>query len=448
MFATVQCAKSGASRSVRMTAYALAFAGPSAHETAGETLSPSHVYLGSMAVPGFHGAVTVITLPFPSAPGLDVVVTMAIDSPWFAPGAFMVRPSFVEHDAVTTARHTDNNENPMRRMPFRLGAPPRAGPALVSLFRMPMSPLSATGEPLCLLTVHAHPDDEASKGASTVARYFAEGVRTVLVCCTGGEEGDLQNPSLREPGQPFHGLTPEQEKALLAEVRPKELERSVGIIGFSALHMLGYRDSGMAGTPPNDHPDCFHQADIDEATGRLVRIIRTERPQVILTYNDDQRGYPHPDHLRVHDISVLAFERAGDPMWYPDAGEPWQPSKMYYTLWSKERVLAVHEALLAKDGKSPFEEAWLNRPSQDHRITTRLHLPGYLSARSGSLRAHATQVDPSSAWWFGLTDEELATVYPWEDWILAMSTMSIDTEHVMEDDLFAGVRADSSVPAG
>ena len=85
-----------------------------------------------------------------------------------------------------------------------------------------------------MLSVHAHPDDEASKGAPTFARYKAEGVRTVLVCCTGGEEGDLQNPGLREPGQPFHGLEPDQEKALLAEVRPGELAQSAEIIGFSS----------------------------------------------------------------------------------------------------------------------------------------------------------------------------------------------------------------------
>lgn len=305
---------------------------------------------------------------------------------------------------------------------------------------MSQNPVDTSGEPLCLLTVHAHPDDEASKGASTVAKYFREGVRTVLVCCTGGEEGDLQNPALREEGQPFHGLTPEEEKAKLAEVRPFELEKSVGIIGFTSLHMLGYRDSGMAGTPPNEDPDCFWQADLDEATERLVRIIRAERPQVILTYNDDQRGYPHPDHLRVHDISVLAFERAGDPLWYPESGEPWQPLKMYYTLWAKERVLAVHEALLAKNGESPFEENWLNRPSQDHRITTRLYLPEYLFARSGSLRAHATQVDPTSVWWFGLDDDELAKVYPWEDWILAKSAVWVDVDKGVESDLFEGVR--------
>src|SRR6187399_3441221 len=93
---------------------------------------------------------------------------------------------------------------------------------------------------LTLLSVHAHPDDEASKGAPTVAKYGAEGVHTVLVCCTGGEEGDLQNPSLREEGQPFHGLTPEQEKVRLAELRPDELRRSAEIIGFDRVAMLGY----------------------------------------------------------------------------------------------------------------------------------------------------------------------------------------------------------------
>lgn len=290
------------------------------------------------------------------------------------------------------------------------------------------------------MTIHAHPDDEASKGAPTVARYFDEGVRTVLVCCTGGEEGDLQNPALREPGQPFHNLTPEEERALMAEIRPRELAASVEAIGFSALHWLGYRDSGMAGSDPNNHPDCFHMADLDEATGRLVALIRAERPQVILTYNDDQAGYPHPDHLRVHDTSVLAFERAGDPAWYPEAGEPWQPSKMYYTLWAKERIMAVHEALLLKYGESPFDENWRNRPSQDHRITTRLDISEYLHARTASLRAHATQVDPTSKWWFGLSDNELADVYPWEDWILAHSISGDVPEGMMETDLFVGIR--------
>ncbi len=312
---------------------------------------------------------------------------------------------------------------------------------------MSVTPVSYVGDPLCLMTVHAHPDDEASKGAPTVAKYFSEGVRTVLVCCTGGEEGDLQNPLLREPGQPFYNKTPEEERELIAAIRPGELKKSTDAIGFSAVHMLGYRDSGMAGAESNSHPDCFHMADLDEATGRLVALIRQERPQVILTYNDDQRGYPHPDHLRVHDISVLAFERAGDPTWYPELGAPWQPSKMYYTLWAKERITTVHEALIKKFGESPFDENWLKRPSQDHRITTRLHIADFLRARTESLLAHATQVDPTSKWWFGLDDSELAQVYPWEDWILAKCASVQPDEGVIEDDLFMGLRSTQQVSA-
>jgi mycothiol S-conjugate amidase len=299
--------------------------------------------------------------------------------------------------------------------------------------------------PLCILTLHAHPDDEASKGAPTLAKYKAEGVHTVLVCCTGGEEGDLQNPALREPGQPFHDLTPEQEKALLAELRPHELAKSAEIIGFDEVVMLGYRDSGMKDSPTNDHALSFHSAPLDEAVGRLVAIIRRTRPQVIITYGDDQRGYPHPDHVKVHDISLPAFERAGDPSWYPEAGEPWQPSKVYYTVWSKARLVAVHEGMLKHRGESPYTDDWLDRPGHDDRITTKVHVGDFLWARSGALRAHATQVDPAEAWWFGLTDQQLAEVYPWEDWILARSLVGDLAPGEVEDDLFQGIRTQAQV---
>lgn len=297
-----------------------------------------------------------------------------------------------------------------------------------------------TDQRLCLLTVHAHPDDEASKGAPTVAMYHAQGVHTVLVCCTGGEEGELQNPALRDEGGPFHGLTPEQEKAKLVELRPGELARSAEIIGFDDVVMLGYRDSGMDGTEANQHPESFHQAPVDEATSRLVAEIRRVRPQVVLTYNDDQTGYPHPDHLKVHEISVLAFERAGDPSWYPEAGEVWQPDKLYYSVWSKARLMASHEALLRLRGTSPYDEKWLDRPSQDERITTKLDVRGYLWARTGALLAHATQVDPKEGWWFALNDEEMAEIYPHEDWVLAKSTVTGAPAGGFETDLFAGVR--------
>ncbi|NND74782.1 MAG: mycothiol conjugate amidase Mca [Ilumatobacter sp.] len=293
---------------------------------------------------------------------------------------------------------------------------------------------------LTLLTVHAHPDDEASKGAPTLAKYHAEGVHTVLVCCTGGEEGDLQNPTLREEGRPFYGLTPEQERELVVSMRESELAASAAVIGFDEVEMLGYRDSGMADSEANDHPDCFHQADLDEAVGRLVAIIRRTHPQVIITYGDDQSGYPHPDHLRVHDISVLAFDRAGDPDWYPDLGEPFQPVKLYYSTWTKERILAVHEAMLAATGESPFSDEWLARPGQDHRVTTKIDCTDYQWARTGALQAHATQVDPTAGWWFGLDDEQLADVYPWEDWILARSLVGPIPADDSERDLFARVR--------
>lgn len=300
----------------------------------------------------------------------------------------------------------------------------------------------------CILTVHAHPDDEASKGAPTLAKYRAEGVHTVLVCCTGGEEGDLQNPRLREEGQPFFNLTPEQEKLKMAELRPIELAESAAIIGFEEVVMLGYRDSGMLDSEANANPDSFHMAPINEAVGRLVAIIRRTRPQVIITYSDDHSGYPHPDHVKVHDISILAFERAGDPTWYTDLGEPFQPAKMYYTLWSKTRLIAIHEAMLRLRGKSPYDDRWFNRVGQDERITTRLEVGEFLWARSGALRAHATQVDPNESFWFGLSDDELAEVYPYEDWVLAHSHVGFVPEGETEADLFAGIELESDLPAG
>jgi len=285
-------------------------------------------------------------------------------------------------------------------------------------------------EPLGILTVHAHPDDEASKGAPTLAMYAAEGVRTTLVCCTGGEEGEIQNPAMDRP----------EIVANMAEVRAAELARSAEIIGFCEVVLLGYRDSGMKDTEANKNPENFANADLDEATGRLVAAIRRLRPQVVITYNDDQQGYPHPDHVRVHDISVLAFARAGDPDWYPDAGDSWQPLKLYYSVWSRERMVAVHEALMRLRGTSPYDEKWFKGPGKDDRITTRIDVRQYLWARTQSLQAHATQIDPNEAFWFGLTDDELAEAYPWEDWVLAESLVGFPPEGEREDDLSAGVR--------
>ena len=280
----------------------------------------------------------------------------------------------------------------------------------------------------CLLCVHAHPDDEASKGAGTVARYHAAGVHTVLVTCTGGEEGDILNPEMDRP----------DVRERLAEVRMEELRRSAEIIGYDEVVLLGYRDSGMPGTPANEHPDCFAAAPFDEAVGRLVAEIRRTQPQVIITYPDDQQGYPHPDHLRVHDISLAAFDASGDAALYPDAGEPWEPAKLYYSVWSRARTLAVHEKFIELGLESPYDQRWFDRPSHDDRITTVIDIAEWADVRPDALRAHATQVDPNSKFWFGLPPEVARTVHPVEEYILAQSRVG-DAPPGGESDLFAGV---------
>src|ERR1700687_3889947 len=208
---------------------------------------------------------------------------------------------------------------------------------------------------LCILTVHAHPDDESSKGAGTIARYHAEGIRTVLVCCTGGEEGEILNPAMDR----------DDVRADLPAVRREELRQAASIIGYDEVVWLGYRDSGMPDSEANADPASFAQADLDEAVGRLVAVIRRTRPQVVVTYADDQQGYPHPDHLRVHDISLPAFDAAGDASRFPELGPAWQPLKLYYTAWSRARIQAMHDKFLELNLESPFGEDWFKRPSQD-----------------------------------------------------------------------------------
>jgi mycothiol S-conjugate amidase len=285
---------------------------------------------------------------------------------------------------------------------------------------------------LCLLQVHAHPDDEASKGAGTAARYAADGIRTVLVTCTDGAAGDILNPAADAP----------EVRADLRAVRMAELAESVRALNYSALHLLGYRDSGMAGTEANGHPESFAAAPLEEAVGKLVAIVRAERPQVIVTYGDDHRGYPHPDHIRVHDISVAAFEAAGDPDRFPDSGPPWQPLKLYYTGWSRARLEALHGAFLVRGEESPYAE-WLSRRDPDRDtppMTTRIDVGDYLTARRAALLAHRTQIDPEG-FWMRLPADVERKVFPWEEYRLARSLVdSRVPPGSFEDDLFAGVR--------
>ena len=294
----------------------------------------------------------------------------------------------------------------------------------------------------CLLTVHAHPDDEASKGAGTVARYHAEGVHTVLVCCTDGAEGEILNPALDTP----------EVRADIADVRRRELDAAAALIGYDEVVLLGYRDSGMAGSDANAHPDCFAAAPLDEATERLVAVIRRTRPQIMVIYGDDQSGYPHPDHLRVHEAGLAAFRAAGDAARFPGAGTPHQPAKLYYTVHSAARFRAIHDKFEELGLESPFDADWRARwdTMPEEVATAVVDITPQAHVRREALLAHATQVDPNSKFWFGLPPEVMESIQPHDDYRLAFlgdpdgTVRAPVVDGMVEDDLFAGV---AEVPA-
>lgn len=278
---------------------------------------------------------------------------------------------------------------------------------------------------LSILTIHAHPDDESSKGPGTINLYSSQGIRTTLVCCTGGEEGDILNPAMER----------QEIKEELASVRLAELNSAAAIIGYDEVVMLGYRDSGMPDSEANGHPEAFANADLDTAVGKLVAVIRRVRPQVVMTYPEIQNRYPHPDHLQVTAISIPAFERAGDPDWYPEAGEPFEPLKLYAPIWSRQRLLLTHQAFLDRGLESPYDEKWLSGRDRDDRISAMIPVDN--AVRRKALLAHATQVDPESPFWFGLPDEVQDAIHPFEEYMMLRS--KVPTEE-LEEDLFAGLR--------
>lgn len=265
-----------------------------------------------------------------------------------------------------------------------------------------------------------------------MARYADEGVRGVLVCCTGGEEGDILNKAMDRP----------EVRENLHAVRMEELAEATKIIGYDAVHMLGYRDSGMPDSDANKRPENFANAPFDEAVERLVGIIRDERPQVIITYGEDQSRYPHPDHLRVHDITVPAFERAGDRAWYPGAGEPWAPAKLYYSHgFSRRRLIAMHGWFTENELESPYSD-WLSKIAEDHDIsvTTRIWVGDHVQVTRDALLAHRTQVDPEG-FWFKVPTEQVKLRHPWEEYQLARSTVGRGEpdDEGFETDLFGGL---------
>jgi mycothiol S-conjugate amidase len=282
------------------------------------------------------------------------------------------------------------------------------------------------------MAVHAHPDDESSKGAATMARYAREGVQVLVATLTGGERGDILNKAMDRP----------EVRANLSQIRREEMARAREILGVRQ-QFLGFTDSGLPeGDPLPPLPDgCFALQPLAVAAEPLVRAVREFRPHVILTY-DEQGGYPHPDHIKTHEVAVEAFEAAADPDRYPGTGDPWQPLKLYYfATFHKDRFTALHEEMLRRGLESPYAD-WFKRWDEraaDHReyeITTRVPCGDYFPLRDQALLAHATQIDPQGSW-FACPQEVQRAAWPTEDYHLARSV--VDTE-LPEDDLFAGVR--------
>lgn len=276
-----------------------------------------------------------------------------------------------------------------------------------------------------LLFVHAHPDDESSKGSPTAARYVAEGARVVLVCATDGSAGDVLNP--------HHPPVAAEDMPAL---RDEELAKAVAIIGFHDVHALGYLDSGLPDDPLDVPRGCFADLPLDDTAGALADVIRSERPHVVVTYPPDG-GYPHPDHIRVHAFTMRAIELASEP-----AAEPgWAvPRTVFGTGFPRTRLEALHQAMVARDLESPFE-SWLeNREERDadrpHDIA--VDIGDFLDVRDDALRAHATQVDPEGRW-FDLPREVEVDVFPWETYVILDGPAAPDDA----DDLFAGLELTS-----
>ncbi|ASE09236.2 mycothiol conjugate amidase Mca [Jonesia denitrificans] len=283
------------------------------------------------------------------------------------------------------------------------------------------------------MAVHAHPDDESSKGAATTARYAAQGVEVLVVTCTGGERGSILNPHYGEVV-----AEPEQMNA----IRQVEMRHAAQALGVSH-RWLGFIDSGLPeGDPlPPLPPGCFALEPLDVPTRALVEVMREFRPHVVTTY-DPSGGYPHPDHIRCHEVSWAAFHAAGDADAFVGTGEPWQPLKLYYNHdFSMNRVSTLHRAMIDAGLESPYG-GWVEsreaREIPERQATTRVECADFFDHRDAALRAHATQIDPQG-FFFAVPREVERQVWPVEEYELAVSHVPTS---VPEDDLFAGIRND------
>jgi LmbE family N-acetylglucosaminyl deacetylase len=284
-------------------------------------------------------------------------------------------------------------------------------------------------ERLRLMAVFAHPDDESFGTGGTLARYGTDpDVRVVLVCATRGEAGEISDPGL---------ATPEG----LGDVREQELRCACQALGVEELILLGYRDSGMAGTPENMDPRALAMADFDEAVGKIVEQIRRERPDVVVTF-DESGGYGHPDHIAVHYHAKAAYAAAADPAQYPEqieAGlEPHQAAKLYYTAIPRRFFVAVADKMLELGMEIPPRylerlEGPLGLP--DEACTTDIFVKDFWDKKQKAVSCHATQLNPDSIF-AALPPDVMRELQAWECFQLAESTVGEDGD---SHDLLTGL---------
>ncbi|MFP4234863.1 MAG: mycothiol conjugate amidase Mca [Nitriliruptoraceae bacterium] len=283
-----------------------------------------------------------------------------------------------------------------------------------------------------LLFVHAHPDDESSKGAATAARYVDEGAEVVLVTCTGGDAGDVLNPGA--------GQIPTER---MRETRAGELAAAVAAIGFTRTHELGYVDSGYHEDPAEVPEGTFSRVPLDEPSAALAAIVRRERPHVVVTYPEDG-GYPHPDHIMNHLVTMRALELAEDPDADLDGHlgadlAPWRVRKVYAaSTFPAERLRALHAAMLEAHGSSPYTEWLTDRPERfrdEQPPDARVWCGDHFARRDAALLAHVSQIDPEG-FWFAVPRELERAHYPYEAYTVLRSDVLVQP---VEEDLFAGL---------
>ena len=288
-----------------------------------------------------------------------------------------------------------------------------------------------------LMLVHAHPDDETIGNGVTMAKYVAEGAHVTLVTCTLGEEGEVLVPGLTH-------LAADRDDRL-GQHRVVELATAMEALRVTDHRFLGgpgrYRDSGMMGLPTNDRKDCFWQADLDEAVGLLVTMIREVRPQVLVTY-DENGGYGHPDHINAHRVAMRAIELAADPAYGDEV--PWQVDKVYWNAIPQSSLRESLRALRAAGDETSFQD--MDPEGElppfaidDDLVTTHIDGQAYVEAKMAAMKAHATQITVDGPF-FALSNNLGTKVWGVETYRLIRGELGTQRdENGKETDLFAGI---------